>query len=120
MPQTPTPQVSYESLAQSYSPATLLFLKACAKGKNRQRKGTRLRQLVAQNEMAMFGALTCYCCGQPITLATATLEHIVPKSLGGKDILSNLALSHEKCNSARGNTPSLRAEPVVEVPETLQ
>lgn len=102
-------QISYETLAQSYSQQTLDFLRACARGKHRQRKGTRLRQLVAQNEKALFGTLACYCCGHRLTLASSTLEHIIPQSLGGKDILENLALSHAACNLARGNTPSLRA-----------
>lgn len=102
-------QISYETLAQSYSAPTLDFLRACARGKVRKGKGTRLRKIVAKNEVALFGTLACYCCGRPLSLASSTLEHIVPQSLGGKNILENLALSHAACNQARGNTPSLRA-----------
>ena len=33
----------------------------------------------------------------------ATIEHIVPKALGGPaDRLSNLALSHRRCNARKG------------------
>lgn len=33
----------------------------------------------------------------------ATIEHVVPKALGGsKNRLSNLALSHRRCNNLRG------------------
>lgn len=34
-----------------------------------------------------------------------TLEHIIPVSMGGKDVIENVALACRKCNSMRGNTP---------------
>lgn len=50
------------------------------------------------------GVVKCYVCGEPITKESyATLEHILPVSKGGTDEIANLALSHEKCNQARGN-----------------
>lgn len=33
----------------------------------------------------------------------ATLDHIIPRSLGGSDDPENLRLAHRICNSARGN-----------------
>lgn len=44
---------------------------------------------------------TCCWCGHYLSFAQATWEHIIPKSLGGPDHESNLALSHESCNKAR-------------------
>lgn len=32
-----------------------------------------------------------------------TVDHILPRSLGGSDGLENLRLAHHRCNSARGN-----------------
>jgi len=39
----------------------------------------------------------------PATLAT--LEHIVPKSLGGGTTQNNLALACRQCNQTKGDTP---------------
>lgn len=50
----------------------------------------------------------CRLCGQPISrypLATRdklTVDHIVPESLGGRSVLSNLRPAHWGCNAARG------------------
>lgn len=47
---------------------------------------------------------TCYWCGKPFSKSKpATIEHIIPLSLGGKDNIENLTLSHRKCNSLRGS-----------------
>lgn len=50
------------------------------------------------------GQCLCYVCGRAIKRQEqATLEHIVPRSLGGTDGMDNLALSHGGCNALRGN-----------------
>lgn len=40
----------------------------------------------------------------------ATLDHILPRSLGGPDDHSNLRLLHRYCNNVRSNRPLLRIE----------
>jgi len=41
----------------------------------------------------------CRICGKPFTdFAPAELDHIIPRSKGGPDILSNLQLVHSICN----------------------
>jgi hypothetical protein len=52
-------------------------------------------------------SVTSYSGDQPVRLE-ATIEHIVPQSLGGKTVASNLALAHECCNSFR-NTETWEA-----------
>lgn len=47
----------------------------------------------------------CILCDEHLTLAEATLEHIVPVAHGGGDKVDNLAVSHAKCNSKRGTLP---------------
>ena len=37
----------------------------------------------------------------------ATIDHIVPRSLGGVNARTNLRLAHRKCNGERTNTPPL-------------
>ncbi|MCM2351409.1 MAG: HNH endonuclease [Bacteriovoracaceae bacterium] len=45
----------------------------------------------------------CFTCQKVIKdIQEASIEHIVPKSLGGTFRLRNLALSHKECNKIRG------------------
>ena len=43
--------------------------------------------------------------GDRLTKDTVSLEHIVPKSKGGKTETGNLALTSKKMNNLRGNKP---------------
>lgn len=46
----------------------------------------------------------CAGCSKPIdSVFKATLDHIVPRSKGGRTRLANLQLMHLKCNSKKGN-----------------
>jgi 5-methylcytosine-specific restriction endonuclease McrA len=53
------------------------------------------------------GAL-CHICHQPMNFRvvnlprSATFDHIIPKSMGGKDRADNLKLAHQLCNVRRG------------------
>jgi len=49
------------------------------------------------------GIVPCYVCGKHVKEGNATLEHIIPLSLGGSDEMDNLSISHYQCNQARGN-----------------
>ena len=44
----------------------------------------------------------CHLCGLP---GAYTLDHLLPRSLGGGDELDNLAPAHKTCNSSRGAMP---------------
>lgn len=47
----------------------------------------------------------CQLCKQPIEyLYLATIDHIIPKSKGGTERMSNLQIVHQKCNSAKGSS----------------
>lgn len=45
----------------------------------------------------------CFYCEKVLTDLTATRDHIVPVSMGGKDKLSNMVLSCTKCNSLKSD-----------------
>ena len=49
------------------------------------------------------GKVPCFVCGEHVIFERATAEHIIPKSKGGSDEISNLGISHRKCNKRRGN-----------------
>jgi 5-methylcytosine-specific restriction endonuclease McrA len=45
----------------------------------------------------------CYFCGNAVRRMDASKDHIVPKSKGGSNAASNLALMHEYCNKLKGD-----------------
>lgn len=45
----------------------------------------------------------CWLCGCELTFASATVDHLTPKSRGGRDMRQNYRLACSPCNSARGN-----------------
>ncbi len=52
-----------------------------------------------------MGVKECFCCGELLEeFEDATLEHIIPLSLGGGNKYINYSLSHKICNIKRGNT----------------
>lgn len=59
---------------------------------------------------------TCWLCRRPIDLAASgrskwglTLDHVLPRSLGGSNAIENLRPAHHYCNSKRRNKlPSAR------------
>jgi len=51
--------------------------------------------------IAKYGRLKCELCEG--NLSKYNIDHVVPKSKGGHDQISNLRLTHPKCNSKRGN-----------------
>jgi 5-methylcytosine-specific restriction endonuclease McrA len=52
---------------------------------------------------------TCHLCGESIDPkllvgnGRATIDHLLPRSLGGTARLSNVKLAHKRCNHKRGN-----------------
>lgn len=60
---------------------------------------------------------TCGFCGYEVDRSLSgahsfgpTLDHIIPRSLGGDDSAENLRLVHRYCNAARSNRPALTIE----------
>lgn len=57
------------------------------------------RRIFNQRETA-----PCCFCRTPLTMITATLEHILPLSKGGRWLITNLKVSCVKCNAERKDT----------------
>ena len=68
---------------------------------NRRR---RMKRLLERDER------TCWLCGGRVHRKNATMDHIIPVSLGGAHSLDNLKLAHRHCNQARGNAVGLAYE----------
>lgn len=51
-------------------------------------------------------AICWLCCGI-VTHETASRDHVIPRSLGGPNRMSNYKLAHKECNVLRGNEECL-------------
>lgn len=45
----------------------------------------------------------CGICNEPCTLDDCNIDHVIPRSLGGRNHQENLRITHERCNHSRGN-----------------
>ena len=46
----------------------------------------------------------CYLCNKPITnMQEANIDHVIPRSRGGSNRMSNLRLTHESCNTIKAD-----------------
>lgn len=45
----------------------------------------------------------CWICGNELTANTATMDHVIPVSLGGSNSRRNLRAACRSCNEQRGN-----------------
>ncbi len=67
--------------------------------------GTKKRRKIwVKSFDKVSGTVPCYVCGKHVPFSESTIEHVVPKSLGGSNHDSNLSISHEVCNRRRANT----------------
>lgn len=60
--------------------------------------GRRAQRLVAL-ALTTYGT-TCHLCGRP---GADSADHLIPRSHGGPDDLTNLRPAHRSCNYSRGN-----------------
>lgn len=58
----------------------------------------RWRQALTAECLYVKGT-TCHLCGGH---GADTADHVVPRSVGGLDVIENLEPAHSSCNSARG------------------
>lgn len=65
----------------------------------------RGKQALNMKRRLFYEIRICYYCRQPLTLKTATLEHLKPLSDGGTNKRSNLTLCCSACNNERGVMP---------------
>lgn len=78
-----------------------------------KRGGNRRRGHDLRLHLATLYGTDCYVCGRTVRLHeipnhsyrqpdSATVEHVVPRWRGGSNRLTNLRLSHHRCNNLRG------------------
>lgn len=92
-----------KALAQAASTAAM-----CTPCRRRSKRGIDIRPA---DRLAIYDrdGWTCGICSEPVDSTLSghhqwgpTLDHIMPRSLGGSDEPTNLRLAHRACNSRRG------------------
>ena len=85
----------------------------CSTACNRNRARRWRRHALEVHERDQW---TCQLCGTPTLrewvkgdMRSPTLDHIMPRSLGGSDDIGNLRTAHWLCNSIRGNQTETHA-----------
>lgn len=75
-----------------------------------RRRGPISAEPYADREIFERDGWKCYLCGEPVNRDArrtdpdgATIDHIIPISLGGQDARSNVATTHSRCNRAKRN-----------------
>ncbi len=63
---------------------------------------TDRRSISVREVIYVRGHGRCFYCGQKVSRAEMTLDHLVPLHRGGAHLLSNVVASCQPCNSAKG------------------
>lgn len=61
-----------------------------------------------QQVIARDGAVCAYCGKQDLEGADLTVDHVVPKALGGTDALDNCIISCRRCNIQKSDKQLIR------------
>ncbi len=67
------------------------------------RRRRRIRKILKHRNHIPDGCVICPLCGNVVPWDELTVDHIVPKSLGGSDKIENLQFAHRDCNGRKGN-----------------
>lgn len=84
------------------SPSMVMQAPAVARFKGRHRRPRRGVKLSRSNLHARDGG-RCQYCGEGLTLREATLDHILPRSRGGKNTWENLVIACRPCNQSKAD-----------------
>ena len=57
----------------------------------------------------------CAYCGKELTMSTMTVDHVIPKAQGGKNIWENVVASCRPCNFKKGNKTPKQAHMTLNV-----
>lgn len=67
----------------------------------------KLKSEVRRESLLARDGDECWFCGDPLG-DDITIEHLVPKSVGGRNMLANYALAHADCNHRAANKPLIQ------------
>lgn len=61
----------------------------------------------------------CYYCNGPVTAKTATMDHILPVSRGGRSVAGNVVVACKPCNTAKKDQLTSEWEEFLEKSRTV-
>jgi 5-methylcytosine-specific restriction endonuclease McrA len=70
----------------------------------------------SKNNIFLRDDFSCQYCGTEVTKKTATLDHVLPTSHGGKTSWENCSCACSRCNSAKGNDKRIKPKRVPHKP----
>jgi len=73
-----------------------------AKHKNTRKQSSAIYREAIIYYLINRDGINCGFCGKPIDIETVTIDHTVPKFLGGENRLENFRLAHKSCNCEAG------------------
>ena len=73
-----------------------------------RKKGAQTKRWILKHLIIKHGGC-CALCGLAVVMTPnhprqATVDHVIPRSHGGQDLLSNLQLACYECNQIKGNS----------------
>ena len=74
--------------------------------KDYMKKKTSIRY--SKSNVFLRDGYTCQYCGDEVTKRTATLDHVLPTSHGGKTTFENTVTACGPCNSSKGNDKRIK------------
>lgn len=67
----------------------------------------RYRDKWFENNPSNYGWYTCVRCGKKLRKGDVDIDHIIPRSRGGKDNINNLQCMCKRCNRSKRNDVDL-------------
>jgi excisionase family DNA binding protein len=68
---------------------------------------TQIARQVLKELLWHRGRGRCGICSAPVEIDVLSVDHIVPRSMGGLDVLDNLQAAHARCNYGKGGANRL-------------
>jgi 5-methylcytosine-specific restriction endonuclease McrA len=70
--------------------------------KRKRAKQRKFNHEVKHRLFRHYESACCFWCGDRLWIEELTVEHLVPRALGGSDQVENIVLACQKCNQEKG------------------
>ena len=86
-----------------YKAAHVDRVRAAQTTRNHRKRCNGAVEHFSHREIAERDGWACHICGDEVTRADWSIDHLVPLSLGGEHTRANVKIAHRSCNASRGN-----------------
>jgi 5-methylcytosine-specific restriction endonuclease McrA len=70
----------------------------------KNKRDPRKKKYRKEKRILGWSTRVCHWCGDPMESGKRTLDHVIPLSRGGRDVIENMVLACKQCNTERGNS----------------